>query len=83
MDGSMFNWLMKDKQFKHYWSQMNYFGMCAFKNRILNQVFISSSDIKTRKSYVGLVESVKDNGGVVKIFSSMHVSGERMYYFVQ
>jgi len=27
--------------------------------------------------YVGLVESVRDNGGVVRIFSSLHVSGER------
>lgn len=26
-----------------------------------------------------LVDSVRDNGGDVKIFSSMHVSGERMY----
>ena len=25
-----------------------------------------------------LVESVKENGGAVRIFSSLHVSGERM-----
>jgi len=30
---------------------------------------------------VKLVESVKDSGGAVHVFSSMHVSGERKYYF--
>ena len=36
-----------------------------------------NSDVKTRKKYVDLVESVKDSGGEAFIFSSMHVSGER------
>lgn len=31
----------------------------------------------TRKKYVALVDSVKDNNGEVKVFSSLHVSGER------
>ena len=30
-----------------------------------------------RKRYVNLVDSVRDSGGDVKIFSSLHVSGER------
>lgn len=34
-------------------------------------------DINLRKEYVELVESIKDSGGDVKIFSSLHVSGER------
>lgn len=34
-------------------------------------------DVNTRKEYVELVESVRDSGGDVKIFSSLHVSGER------
>ena len=29
--------------------------------------------------YVKLVESVRDNGGNVRIFSSLHVSGERKF----
>ena len=29
--------------------------------------------------YVKLVESVRDNGGTVRIFSSLHVSGERKF----
>lgn len=31
-----------------------------------------------RKEYVRLVEDVREAGGEVKIFSSMHISGERM-----
>lgn len=34
-------------------------------------------DVALRKEYVELVENVKDSGGDVKIFSSLHVSGER------
>lgn len=30
-----------------------------------------------RKEYVKLVEDVRDAGGEVKIFSSMHISGQR------
>lgn len=41
-----------------------------------------NSDVATRKKYANLVDSVKDSGGTVHIFSSLHVSGEREYYFV-
>lgn len=41
--------------------------------------FPRSADIPTRQRYVRLVESVKDNGGNVRIFSSLHVSGERKW----
>lgn len=37
-------------------------------------------DVLKRKEYVTLVDSVRENGGDVRIFSSMHVSGERKYY---
>uniref|UniRef100_A0A3P8VEN3 Protein pelota homolog n=1 Tax=Cynoglossus semilaevis TaxID=244447 RepID=A0A3P8VEN3_CYNSE len=35
-------------------------------------------DIPTRNRYVRLVDSVRDNGGTVRIFSSLHVSGEQL-----
>ncbi|MEQ2197614.1 hypothetical protein XENOCAPTIV_000949 [Xenoophorus captivus] len=35
-------------------------------------------DIQTRSRYVRLVDNVKDNGGNVRIFSSLHVSGEQL-----
>lgn len=34
-----------------------------------------SSDIATRKKYVQLVESVRENGGTVYVFSALHVTG--------
>lgn len=39
--------------------------------------FIRCNDIAKRKIYVELVDSVRDNGGEVKMFSSLHTSGER------
>lgn len=39
-------------------------------------------DIALRKEYVELVENVKDSGGDVKIFSSLHISGERKSYIM-
>jgi protein pelota len=38
-----------------------------------------NSNTAERKRYVNLVNSVKDSGGDVHIFSSLHVSGEREY----
>uniref|UniRef100_A0A7N2LQ89 eRF1 domain-containing protein n=1 Tax=Quercus lobata TaxID=97700 RepID=A0A7N2LQ89_QUELO len=37
-----------------------------------------NSDVATRKKYANLVDSVKDSGGTVHIFSSLHVSGEQL-----
>ena len=53
---------------------------CNFKKAKVIDVInflCRNSDVKTRKKYVDLVESVKDSGGEAFIFSSMHVSGER------
>lgn len=41
--------------------------------------FCRSADLPTRQRYVALVESVKDNGGIIRIFSSLHLSGERKW----
>lgn len=46
---------------------MNVFN-CAFR----------CQDVTQRKRFVDLVESVRDAGGDVKIFSSLHVSGEQL-----
>jgi hypothetical protein len=37
----------------------------------------SSKDIKVRREYVALVESVKENKGEVRMFSAQHESGKR------
>ena len=38
----------------------------------------SNDNFATRKKFVELTESVKENGGIVHIFSSMHVSGQQL-----
>lgn len=48
---------------------------CSNKNILMDR----NADVVTRQKYVNLVNSVKDSGGNVHIFSSMHVSGEREY----
>ncbi|CAN6487258.1 unnamed protein product [Victoria cruziana] len=39
---------------------------------------LRSCDIKTRRKYVNLMDSIKDSGGTAHVFSSMHVSGEQL-----
>ena len=42
----------------------------------------SAKEVATRQRYVRLVDGVRESAGVVRIFSSLHVSGEREWYFV-
>lgn len=44
---------------------------------VLDQLF-RSDDIQVRRKYVDLVEQVRESGGKVFIFSSMHVSGQQL-----
>jgi hypothetical protein len=41
--------------------------------------FARSQDVQKRKRYIKIVDAVKENGGEVRIFSSLHVSGERKF----
>lgn len=50
----------------------------AIETLLLSDSLFRSTDIKLRKQYVDLVESVKAQGSNVLIFSSMHVSGEQL-----
>ncbi|CAI4231066.1 unnamed protein product [Auanema sp. JU1783] len=50
----------------------------AIETLMLSDSLFRSNDIETRKNYVGLVESVREQNGTVLIFSSMHVSGEQL-----
>lgn len=47
------------------------------ENLIRNVDLYRNQDPKQRKEYVKMHDDVIDAGGDVKIFSSMHVSGER------
>lgn len=59
-----------------FFSFMLQMHICFYKFIIY---FIRCQDVHVRREYVDLVDSVRDSGGEVKIFSSMHVSGERKY----
>lgn len=50
----------------------------AIDTLLVSDELFRSADIQTRARYVQLVESVRENGGDVKIFSTLHVSGEQL-----
>ncbi|CAJ0942829.1 unnamed protein product, partial [Mesorhabditis belari] len=50
----------------------------AIETLLIADSLFRSQDIATRKRYVKLVESARQNGANVLIFSSMHVSGEQL-----
>jgi len=50
----------------------------AIDSLLVTDELFRASDVKTRKKYVQLVESVRENGGQVFVFSSMHVSGQQL-----
>jgi len=50
----------------------------AIETLLISDNLFRIQDVKLRKRYVTLVDSVRESGGDVKIFSSMHVSGEQL-----
>jgi len=50
----------------------------AIEILLISDNLFRSRDFKQRKRYVELVDSVRESGGDVKIFSSLHVSGEQL-----
>jgi hypothetical protein len=45
---------------------------------LISDSLFRSKEISERKKYVNIVDRVKENNGTVKIFSSLHVSGEQL-----
>lgn len=52
--------------------------MGAVETLMVTDGLFRSSDLVVRKKYIKLVERVKESGGKVLIFSSMHNSGEQL-----
>lgn len=55
----------------------------AIESEAVDQLLICDSlfrsqELKERKRYVKIVDNVRENNGTVKIFSSLHVSGEQL-----
>jgi protein pelota len=53
-------------------------NMGAVKNLLLTDTLFRSDNINERKHYIELSETVKNTGGVVTIFSSLHESGKQL-----
>ncbi|GMN25990.1 hypothetical protein TIFTF001_001140 [Ficus carica] len=50
----------------------------AIQTLLITDDLFRNADIAARRKYVNLVKSVKDSGGTVHVFSSLHVSGEQL-----
>ncbi|KAK7075221.1 hypothetical protein SK128_016273 [Halocaridina rubra] len=50
----------------------------AIETLLVSDSLFRSKNLDERRRYVRLVDSVKENGGDVKIFSSLHISGEHL-----
>jgi len=50
----------------------------AIDTLLVTDDLFRSSEIAMRKKYVQLVESVRENGGIVYVFSALHVSGAQL-----
>ncbi|CAB3359850.1 Hypothetical predicted protein [Cloeon dipterum] len=50
----------------------------AIETLLISDNLFRIQDVAQRKKYVTLVDSIRENGGDVKIFSSLHVSGEQL-----
>jgi hypothetical protein len=50
----------------------------AVHTLMISDTLFRSQDIRTRAKHVEIVQQVRENGGTVYIFSSLHVSGSRM-----
>jgi protein pelota len=52
----------------------------AIDTLLISDSLFRSKELSERKRYVSIVDKVRENNGQVKIFSSLHVSGERTYF---
>ncbi|XP_044754423.1 protein pelota [Coccinella septempunctata] len=50
----------------------------AVETLLISDKLFRCQDVKLRKEYVRLVDSIRDSGGEVKLFSSLHISGEQL-----
>ncbi|KAF8766872.1 Protein pelota like protein [Argiope bruennichi] len=50
----------------------------AIDTLLISDKLFRCNDVKKRKMFVDLVDSVRENGGEVKMFSSLHPSGEQL-----
>lgn len=67
-----------DKAYYGYFHVLKANEELAIDSLLITDELFRAADVVTRKKYVSLVESVRENGGTVHMFSTMHVSGQQL-----
>ena len=53
----------------------------AIRTLLITDALFRSTNLATRKMYVGIVDQLRESGVEVSYFSSLHVSGQRLFLF--
>jgi len=73
--------MMKNEQARAFYGPKHVFAAAeadAVEVLLLSDKLFRANNVAERRKYVDLVDKVRDVGGDVKIFSSLHVSGEQL-----
>jgi len=73
--------MMKNEQARAFYGPKHVFAACdadAIEVLLISDKLFRANKVSERKKYVDLVDRVREFGGDVKIFSSLHVSGEQL-----
>jgi len=73
--------MMKNEQARAFYGPKHVFAAAeadAIEVLLLSDKLFRANNVAERRKYVDLVDKVRDVGGDVKIFSSLHVSGEQL-----
>jgi len=73
--------MMKHEQSRAFYGPKHVFSACeadAIEVLMISDKLFRANNVLERRKYVDLVDKVREVGGEVKIFSSLHVSGEQL-----
>jgi len=73
--------MMKNEQSRAFYGPKHVLAACeaeAIEVLLISDKLFRANNVQERKKFVDLVDKVRDAGGEVKIFSSLHVSGEQL-----
>jgi len=73
--------MMKNEQARAFYGPKHVFSACdaeAIEVLLISDKLFRANNVLERQKYVELVDKVRQGGGDVKVFSSLHVSGEQL-----
>lgn len=73
--------MMKNEQSRAFYGPKHVFSAAesdAIETLLISDKLFRANKVSERKKFVDLVDKVRETGGEVRIFSSMHVSGEQL-----